>query len=86
MIEVGILTEEQKDLLVGQEFMVDVYFNPIQDANNNWIISSEEIDQSEDKEIISFKDLRLNVHQAKIDLTDEPTKDEPPKNPTPPKK
>ena len=41
MIEVGILTEEQKDLLVGQEFMVDVYFNPVQDINNNWFISVE---------------------------------------------
>ena len=86
MKQVAIITEEEKDKLIGRQFMTDVYFNPIQDANNNWIISSEEIDQSEDKEIISFKDLRLNVHQAKIDLTDEPTKDEPPKNPTPPKK
>ena len=86
MRQVAIITEEEKDKLIGRQFMTDVYFNPIQDANNNWIISSEEIDQSEDKEIISFKDLRLNVHQAKIDLTDEPTKDEPPKNPTPPKK
>ena len=86
MKQVAIITEEEKDKLIGRQFMTDVYFNPIQDANNNWIISSEDIDQSEDKEIISFKDLRLNVHQAKIDLTDEPTKDEPPKNPTPPKK
>ena len=91
MRQVAIITEEEKDKLIGRQFMTDVYFNPIQDANNNWIISSEEIDQSEDKEIISFKDLRLNTHQAKIDLTDEPTKEEPPKeeppkDPTPPKK
>ena len=86
MRQVAIITEEEKDKLIGRQFMTDVYFNPIQDLNDNWIISSEEIDQSEDKEIISFKDLRLNAHQSKIDLTDEPTKDEPPKNPTPPKK
>jgi hypothetical protein len=91
MRQVAIITEEEKDKLIGRQFMTDVYFNPIQDANNNWIISSEEIDQSEDKEIISFKDLRLNVHQAKIDLADEPPKEEPPKeeppkDPTPPKK
>ena len=96
MRQVAIITEEEKDKLIGRQFMTDVYFNPIQDLNDNWIISSEEIDQSEDKEIISFKDLRLNVHQAKIDLADEPPKEEPPKeeppkeeppkDPTPPKK
>ena len=86
MRQVAILTEEEKDKLIGRQFMTDVYFNPIQDLNDNWVISSEEIDQSEDKEIISFKDLRLNAHQAKIDLTDEPTKEEPPKDPKTPKK
>ena len=86
MKQVAIITEEEKDKLIGRQFMTDVYFNPIQDLNDNWIISSEEIDQSEDKEIISFKDLRINVHQAKIDLADQPPKEEPPKNPTPPKK
>ena len=91
MKQVAIITEEEKDKLIGQQFMPDVYFNPIQDLNDNWIISSEEIDQSEDKEIISFKDLRINAHQAKIDLTDEPPKEEPPKeeppkDQTPPKK
>jgi len=91
MRQVAIITEEEKDKLIGRQFMTDVYFNPIQDANNNWIISSEEIDQSEDKEIISFKDLRLKIHEAKIEQTDEtpkdePSKDEPPKDTTPPKK
>ena len=42
-MEVGLLTVEQKDLLVGQQFDVDSYFNPIQDADDNWIISLEEI-------------------------------------------
>jgi len=91
MRQVAIITEEEKDKLIGRQFMTDVYFNPIQDLNGNWVISKEEIDQSEDKEIISFKDLRLNVHQAKIEQTDEtpkdePSKDEPPKDTTPPKK
>ena len=81
MKQVAIITEEEKDKLIGRQFMTDVYFNPIQDLNDNWIISSEEIDQSEDKEIISFKDLRINTHQAKIDLAEEP-----PKDITPPKK
>ena len=45
MIEVGLLTEVQKDELVGQLYAPDSYFNPIQDLNDNWIISLEEIDQ-----------------------------------------
>ncbi len=42
-ILVGLLTEEQKNQLVGQQYAPDSYFNPIQDENNNWIISTEEI-------------------------------------------
>jgi len=44
MIKVGLLTEEQKDKLIGQLYAPDSYFNPIQDNNDNWIISIEEID------------------------------------------
>jgi hypothetical protein len=46
-ILVGLLTEEQKNQLVGQQFSPDCYFNPIQDANDNWIISIEEIEASD---------------------------------------
>jgi len=42
---VGLLTETDKDLLIGQWYMDDSYFNPIQDNNDNWIISVEEISQ-----------------------------------------
>ena len=47
-IYVGLLTIEQKDLLVGQMFDEDSYFNPILDGNDpqNWIISIEEIEQN----------------------------------------
>jgi hypothetical protein len=45
MIQVGLLTEVQKDELVGQWYDEDSFFNPIQDLNDNWIISVEEIDQ-----------------------------------------
>jgi hypothetical protein len=45
MIKVGLLTEVQKDEIIGQLFNEDSYFNPIQDANDNWIISIEEIEQ-----------------------------------------
>jgi hypothetical protein len=45
MIQVGLLTEIEKDSLIGQQYTEDSYFNPIQDINDNWIISTEEIDQ-----------------------------------------
>ena len=66
MIEVGILTEEQKDLLVGQEFMVDVYFNPVQDINNNWFISVQEIDQCVNENFMWVKDLELINYEPKL--------------------
>ena len=47
-IYVGLLSIAQKDLLVGQMFDEDSYFNPILDGNDpqNWIISIEEIEQN----------------------------------------
>jgi len=45
MIQVYLLTAEQAESLVGVEYMADSYFNPIQDASDNWIISQEEVDQ-----------------------------------------
>jgi len=45
-MKVYILTEEQAQLLIGIEFIPDNYFNPIKDANNNFIISVEEVEQS----------------------------------------
>ena len=41
MIQVGLLTESQKNELVGQLYDEDSYFNPIQDIEDNWIISVE---------------------------------------------
>jgi hypothetical protein len=43
---VALLTEEQKDLLLGQIYGDDSYFNPIQDADDNWIISLEEVNNN----------------------------------------
>ena len=66
MIKVGILTEEQKDLLAGQEFMVDVYFNPVQDINDNWFISVEEMDQCVNENFMWVKDLELIDYEPKL--------------------
>ena len=60
MIQVAILTEEQKNQLVGQQYSPDSYFNPIQDEDNNWIISIEETQATDiqwvkDLALIEFK-------------------------------
>lgn len=44
-MQVALLTEQQKDLIVNQLFCIDSHFNPIQDINDNWIISIQEINQ-----------------------------------------
>jgi hypothetical protein len=43
MITVSQLTIEQSDQLRGVEYVKDMTFNPIEDANGNWIISQEEV-------------------------------------------
>ena len=45
MIDVYLLTEVQANSLIGVEFIPDNFFNPIQDANGNWIITFEEVNQ-----------------------------------------
>lgn len=40
---VKLLTEKQKESLIGKEYKPDCYFNPIQDANGNWVISNDEV-------------------------------------------
>lgn len=46
MIQVRLLTLEQKNLILGKSFNYSSKFNPIQDANDNWIISEEEVQQN----------------------------------------
>ena len=72
-ILVGLLTEEQKNQLIGQQFMTDCYFNPIQDDNDNWIISIEEINTSD---IPWLQDLTLIEYNPKKPI--EPTIKTPP--------
>lgn len=60
-IYVGLLTELQKDELVGQLFDDDSYFNPIQDANDNWIISIEEIENNVNQTFDWLKELEMII-------------------------
>ena len=59
MIQVGLLTELQKDELVGVLYAPDSYFNPIQDINDNWVISQEEMYNNENELVAWVKDLPL---------------------------
>lgn len=45
-MRVALLTQEQAEQVKGVEFAPDNYFNPIKDADGNWIISLEEVEQS----------------------------------------
>ena len=65
-IYVGLLSVSQKDLLVGQLFDEDSYFNPIQDDNNNWIISIEEIEQNINRKFDWLHDLELIIFVPKV--------------------
>ena len=56
---VGLLTIEQKDLIVGQQYTTDSYFNPIQDNSDNWVISVEEMEYCTNVEFLWVKDLTL---------------------------
>jgi hypothetical protein len=58
-IYVGILTENQKNQLINQQYSPDSYFNPIQDANGNWIISIKEMQNCIPPEFLWVKDLDM---------------------------
>lgn len=59
MTQVGLLTEVQKDELVGQLYAPDSYFNPVQDADDNWIISTQEMEQCVETQFAWVKNLPL---------------------------
>ena len=65
-IYVGLLSVAQKDLLVGQLFDEDSYFNPIQDDADNWIISIEEIEQNQNLSFGWLQDLEMILFVPKV--------------------
>jgi hypothetical protein len=65
MTYVGLLTESQKDELIGQLYDEDSYFNPIQDIEDNWIISVEEMEYNVNPEFQWVKDLPLIEYKPK---------------------
>ena len=65
MTKIAIITEEQKDLLVGKQLQLDWYFNPIKDADDNWVISVEEMDNNQNQEFDWVKELSLTEYKRK---------------------
>lgn len=68
--KVRLLTVPQKDELVGNEFAPSSLFNPIQDINDAWVISEEEVEQCNDMNYCWVKDLPEIEYSPKIyDIT-----------------
>jgi hypothetical protein len=65
MIQVGLLTETQKNELIGQLYDEDSYFNPITDLDDQWIISVEEMEFCVNPEFQWVKDLPLIEYKPK---------------------
>jgi len=62
---VGLLTDEQHRMLIGVQYTDDSFFNPLQDASDNWIISVEEMEFCTNIEVMWVKDLPLIKYEPK---------------------
>lgn len=64
-MKVRQVTPEQRDALAGQEFAPDSHFSPTEDADGNWFISNEEIEQNTNADFDWVKDLPEIQHNPK---------------------
>jgi len=62
---VGLLTEVQKDELVGVYYSADSIYNPITDIYENWVISTEEMIYTTNEDTLWVKDLELIEYKPK---------------------
>lgn len=62
---VYLLTEQQKNSLIGKLYFSNSYFNPIQDINDNWIISEEEVLTADNEDVLWVKDLEQIEYEPK---------------------
>jgi len=67
-IYVGILTEVQKNQLTGQWFSPDSYFHSVQDINDNWFISTIQINNCVNPDFLWVKDLDIIIYEPKPDV------------------
>lgn len=63
---IAILTTTEKDNLMNQKYDGVQYFNPIQDADGNWVISEEEINNCTNPSFQWVKSLTLSVFNPPI--------------------
>jgi len=66
---VGLLTIEQKEELIGIQYEPSSYFNPVQDANDNWIISTVEMYDNQNPDVVWVNNLPLIEWQPKQEIT-----------------
>jgi hypothetical protein len=64
-MKVGLLTLEQKNEIAEQLYAEDSFFNPIQDINNDWVISTEEMEDCVVEEFLWVKNLPLIDYEPK---------------------
>jgi hypothetical protein len=64
-MKVGKLTIKQKNQIAGQLYADDSYFNPIQDANAKWVISTQEMEDCVVEEFMWVKELPLIDYEPK---------------------
>lgn len=65
---VALLTLQQKDQIYGQFFAPDSYFNPIQDADVNWIISTQEQEFCVNPDFLWVKNLPLIPYYPVLEI------------------
>jgi len=56
-MKIKLLTTEQKDSLLGVYFKDNHLFSPIQDANDNWVLNLETVNQTTNPDFQWVKDL-----------------------------
>jgi hypothetical protein len=59
MTLVGLLSLIEKEAVEGKLYTEDSYFNPIQDTNANWVISTQEMDFCTNPDYLWVKELPL---------------------------
>lgn len=65
-MQVVKITEEQKDLLVGQTWDGVTFFNPTIDANGNYFVSQEEVNGCDKPDFQWLKDCELIEHNPVV--------------------
>jgi hypothetical protein len=57
--QVGLLTLIEKEAVEGKEYTASSYYNPIQDTNANWVISTQEMKDTTNEGYLWVKQLPL---------------------------